>query len=150
VWRPSNPPLTRPPLLSLDAGSTAFVNNNLPDPQFDGGAEPLRALMPLFVDMAVADNGRDGVWYSADAASLAVEWRTSARGNAGDLYDFSVEYAAAAPGVFVFRYYAVGEYGAFATVGAQAGPDGEFVLCGGTRADVRRSGGAVWGYQYGA
>jgi hypothetical protein len=116
-----------PQLLSFDAGSTAFVNNGLPDAQFDGATEPAQALMPFFVDMAVADNGRDGVWYFANASALLVEWRTSARGNASDRYDFSVEYSAGAPGAFVFRYYAVGAYGAVATVGAQAGPEGEFL-----------------------
>jgi hypothetical protein len=123
---PFQPKLIVYKLLSLNSGSTAFVNNNLPDPQFNGATEPLQALMPFFIDMGISNNGRDGVWYSATSSVLYVEWRTSARGNSSDLYDFSVEYQTSAPGTFIFRYYVVGEYGAFATVGAQAGPEGEF------------------------
>lgn len=117
-----------PQILSLNTGSTAFVNNPLPDPQFDGITEPLYVIMPFFVDMAVSNNARDGVWYFANGSYLAVEWRTSNRGNGTDLYDFSVEYSTGSPGVYVFRYYVVGEYAGIATVGAQSGPTGESVF----------------------
>jgi hypothetical protein len=101
--------------------------------------------MPFFVDMAVANNARDGVWYFANGSYLAVEWRTSNRGNGTDLYDFSVEYSTSSPGVYVFRYYVVGEYARIATVGAQSGPTGECLRRPREAADVCRAGyGVHW------
>jgi hypothetical protein len=113
----------------LGNGSTAFVNNDLPDGQFDGVNEPQQVLMPFFVDMGVTNNGRDGVWYYANASFAAVEWRTSDRFNGSDEYDFSLEYNAASPGVFTYRYYLIGIYASIATVGMQGGPTGMYARC---------------------
>jgi hypothetical protein len=111
-------------VLSLDQGSTAWLNfplpgNSMPDTQFNGIDEPSHVILPFFVDQAILPNGRDGIWYYQDSSVLMIEWRTSRRSAPFDSYDYLVWYFFDSPNYWNFWYYDV-DSALIPTIGVQA------------------------------
>jgi hypothetical protein len=112
--------------------STAFIQNNLPDSQFDGEtsglqASPLSVVLPFFMDLRILPNDRDGIWYSVSESSVAFQWRTT-NGDApsSDQYDYLVETYLDEPGSYFFTYFKMGSLEPQAIIGVQSDNGSEY------------------------
>lgn len=78
---------------------------------------------PYWDDLFLTANTNQGIWYQIDSTSttVTIEYILGRATSSTDLYQFQVVYSTLTPGVWVFKYYVVGNYGASASVGVQGG-----------------------------
>ncbi|KAK4988622.1 hypothetical protein LTR50_003805 [Elasticomyces elasticus] len=102
--------------LSILSGSSQYQPQALPDPNI-----PSSTACPFFDDLCLFPALGQGIFYQLDAAntSITYEFYLGRAGLPNDLYHFLLHYSTAAPGVFTYAYYAVGNGGATASVGIQ-------------------------------
>ncbi|KAH0141571.1 hypothetical protein KCU67_g14432, partial [Aureobasidium melanogenum] len=109
-------------LLTLVSGTTDYDSSpGLPNPYI-----PLYAAAPFFDDLFKSGSDLDqGIFYSYTATAVTYEYRLIRAGTT-ETYHFTVSYDSTNPGVFVYRYYDVGQDqgSASAAIGIQGSYDG--------------------------
>ncbi|KAG9963800.1 hypothetical protein KCU61_g3343, partial [Aureobasidium melanogenum] len=109
-------------LLTLVSGTTDYDSSpGLPNPYI-----PLYAAAPFFDDLFKSGSDLDqGIFYNYTATAVTYEYRLIRAGTT-ETYHFTVGYDSTNPGVFVYRYYDVGQDqgSASAAIGIQGSYDG--------------------------
>ncbi|KAG9858513.1 carbohydrate-binding module family 43 protein, partial [Aureobasidium melanogenum] len=109
-------------LLTLVSGTTDYDSTpGLPNPYI-----PLYAAAPFFDDLFKSGSDLDqGIFYSYTATAVTYEYRLIRAGTT-ETYHFTVSYDSTNPGVFVYRYYDIGQDqgSASAAIGIQGSYDG--------------------------
>ncbi|KAH0351766.1 hypothetical protein KCU83_g4095, partial [Aureobasidium melanogenum] len=109
-------------LLTLVSGTTDYDSSpGLPNPYI-----PLYAAAPFFDDLFKSGSDLDqGIFYNYTATAVTYEYRLIRAGTT-ETYHFTVSYDSTNPGVFVYRYYDIGQDqgSASAAIGIQGSYDG--------------------------
>ncbi|KAK6005862.1 hypothetical protein QM012_007504 [Aureobasidium pullulans] len=109
-------------LLTLVSGTTDYDSTpGLPNPYI-----PLYAAAPFFDDLFKSGSDLDqGIFYDYTATAVTYEYRLTRAGTT-ETYHFTVSYDSTNPGVFIYRYYDVGQDqgSASAAIGIQGSYDG--------------------------
>ncbi|KAH0346587.1 hypothetical protein KCU81_g3870, partial [Aureobasidium melanogenum] len=109
-------------LLSLVSGTTDYDSSpGLPNPYI-----PLYAAAPFFDDLfKTGSDLEQGIFYTYTSTAVTYEYRLIRAGTT-ETYHFTVSYDSTNPGVFVYRYYDIGQAqgSASAAIGIQGSTDG--------------------------